>query len=107
MSSQIPALVFLLQYDAFVLLCFLLLECSLTFLPHFLLFVSLVPQERADKLAADLEELRRTVNRRAKQLGLVARPLLGSETPFGALCTEAKAPWPCAARPIVCFLPVC
>eukprot|EP00897_Mesotaenium_endlicherianum_P004787 jgi/Mesen1/4336/ME000022S03623 len=41
-------------------------------------------QERADKLAADLEELRKIVNKRAKELGLKVRPILGSsELPFG------------------------
>eukprot|EP00271_Cylindrocystis_brebissonii_P021929 TRINITY_DN816_c2_g1_i2.p1 TRINITY_DN816_c2_g1~~TRINITY_DN816_c2_g1_i2.p1 ORF type:complete len:1396 (+),score=380.02 TRINITY_DN816_c2_g1_i2:115-4188(+) len=41
-------------------------------------------QEMADKLASDLEELRKVVNKRAKQLGLTVRPILGSdEVPFG------------------------
>lgn len=41
-------------------------------------------QEKADKLASELEDMRKMVNKKSKQLGLKVRPILGSdEVPFG------------------------
>eukprot|EP00850_Spirogloea_muscicola_P014874 SM000110S18881 [mRNA] locus=s110:56750:62622:- [translate_table: standard] len=49
-------------------------------------------QERADKIVNDLEDLRRMVNQRAKQLGLTVRPIASSETiPFGKLLTNESS----------------
>ena len=40
-------------------------------------------QEKADRLALEMEELRRLAFNKAVQLRLRVRPLVGSETPFG------------------------